>query len=60
MPNAQLTAVSGATGIISVTPYDDLRKKHGSEWDRNKYAAAHVLFLSDEDDKAFLDSIFQN
>jgi hypothetical protein len=44
--------------IVSVTPFDDLRKKHGSEWDRKKYAASHVLFLSDEECKTFLDSIF--
>lgn len=30
--------------IISQTPYDDLRKKHGLAWERKKYAEAHVLF----------------
>ena len=30
--------------IISVTPYDDLRKKHGPEWNKEKYAEAHIPF----------------
>jgi hypothetical protein len=30
--------------IISRTPYDDLRKHHESEWDRAKYAEAHIFF----------------
>lgn len=46
--------------IVSVTPYDDLRKKHGSEWDRKKYAAAHILFLFDGEDKACLEGMFQS
>jgi hypothetical protein len=32
--------------IISATPYDDLRKKYDDgTWDREKFAAAHILFL---------------
>ena len=45
--------------IVSITLYDDLRKKHGSEWDRERYAAAHILFLSDGEDKTWLDRLFQ-
>ena len=45
--------------IVSATPYDDLRKKHGSEWNREKYATAHILFPSDGDDKAWLARLFQ-
>lgn len=42
--------------IISQTPYDDLRKKHGSVWDRAKYAEAHVFF-GDEKDHGYLKTI---
>ena len=34
--------------IISCTPYDDLHKKHGPEWNRQKYADAHIFFDSDD------------
>ena len=45
--------------VISFTPYDDLRKKHGPEWDKAKYAEAHVLFFGDDDDRAYLETIIQ-
>jgi hypothetical protein len=44
--------------IISATPYDDLRKRHGSVWDRARYAEAHVLF-GDEDGKSYLETIIE-
>jgi hypothetical protein len=34
--------------VISQTPYDDLRKKQGSGWDRPKYAESHVFFQDDD------------
>jgi hypothetical protein len=42
--------------IISQTPYDDLRKKHGAGWNRAKYAEAHVFF-GDEEGKSYLEAI---
>ena len=30
--------------VISQTPYDELRKRHGAVWERSKYASAHVFF----------------
>jgi hypothetical protein len=44
--------------IISATRYDDLRKRHGSAWDRAKYADAHIFF-GDEDGKSYLDAIIE-
>ena len=44
--------------IISATPFDDLRTRHGSEWDRNKYAGEHILFFGDQpDDCAYIAQI---
>jgi len=34
--------------IISQTSFDDLTRRHGSVWDRAKYAEAHVLFGDEE------------
>jgi hypothetical protein len=42
--------------VISVTPYDQLRKQHGPEWDKQKYADAHIFFEEDTD-KAYLEKI---
>ena len=42
--------------IISLTPYDDLRKSHGPAWDRARYAEAHVLF-GDEPDNGHIEAI---
>ncbi len=42
--------------IISQTPYDDLRKRHGSAWERAKYAEAHVLF-GDEPNAEHIEAI---
>ena len=42
--------------IISQTPYDELRKRHGFVWGRAKYAEAHVLF-GDEPNHAHIESI---
>ena len=44
--------------IISQTPYDDLSKKHGAGWNREKYAEAHVFF-GDEDGKGYLESFIR-
>jgi hypothetical protein len=46
--------------IISATPYDDLRKKHGPEWDRKKYANAHILFFGEGDDRTYLETIIKD
>ena len=35
--------------IISQTPFDELRKRHGAGWERAKYADAHVLFGDEPD-----------
>ncbi len=43
--------------IISATSYDDLRKKHGPEWDRPKYADAHIVFFGDGNDRTYIDTI---
>lgn len=43
--------------IISVTKYDDLRKKHGPEWNKAKYADAHVLFFDDGEEKGYIETI---
>ena len=45
--------------IISHTRYDDLRKHHESEWDRAKYADAHILFFGEDDDRSYLESILK-
>jgi hypothetical protein len=42
--------------IISQTPYDDLRKRHGEVWNRAKYAEAHVLF-GDEPSNGHIETI---
>ena len=31
--------------IISATPFEELWKVFGPEWDREKFAAAHILFF---------------
>lgn len=31
--------------VISVTPFAELCKRHGAEWDKVKYEEAHILFL---------------
>lgn len=47
--------------IISATPFDDLKTRHGSEWDRNKYAGEHILFFSGQpDDCAYITRIFSD
>ena len=45
--------------IISATDYDDLRKKHGADWDRAKYADAHILFFGEGDDRGYLETILK-
>jgi hypothetical protein len=42
--------------VISATPFDDLQPHHGAEWDRAKYAEAHIFF-GDEEDHGHLESI---
>ena len=46
--------------IISATPYDDLRKRFADDdgpWKREKFAAAHILFFGDADDRDYLGQI---
>jgi hypothetical protein len=43
--------------IISATPFDDLRKKHGTEWDKARYASVHILFFGDNGDRSYLTPI---
>jgi hypothetical protein len=42
--------------VISATSFDDLQPHHGSEWDRAKYADAHIFF-GDEDDHGHIEAI---
>ena len=42
--------------IISATPFDDLQPHHGLEWDRAKYADAHIFF-GDEDNHRHIEAI---
>lgn len=44
--------------MVSATDYDDLRKRHGLEWDKAKYAAAHILFFGENGDVGYLKTIF--
>jgi len=45
--------------IISATPYDDLRKKYDDgTWDREKFAAAHILFMERGRDYDYMERIF--
>jgi hypothetical protein len=47
--------------IISATPFDDLRTRHDSEWDRAKYAGEHILFFGDQpDDCAYIVQILSD
>lgn len=43
--------------LVSLTPYDELCRRHGPEWTKEKYAAAHVLFFGDGADRAYLETI---
>ena len=45
--------------VISRTPFDELRQQHGIEWDRAKYAEAHVLF-GDEPNNGHIEAIVIN
>lgn len=42
--------------IISRTPYDDLRRQHGTEWERARYAEAHIFF-GDEPNNGHIEGI---
>jgi hypothetical protein len=45
--------------IISSTPYDDLRKKYDDgKWDREKFAAKHILFLERNSEYDYIERIF--
>jgi type III restriction/modification enzyme restriction subunit len=41
--------------VVSVTPYAELCKRHGSEWDKAKYEDAHILFF--DEDRSYLKNI---
>jgi hypothetical protein len=46
--------------IISVTPYDDLRKRicdDAAPWTREKFASTHILFSDSEDRRSYLEQI---
>ncbi len=45
--------------IVSATPFDDLQPHHGPEWDRAKYAGAHIFF-GDEDNHGHIEAIVAN
>ncbi len=45
--------------IISATPYDDLRKKYDGTWDKEKFAAAHILFLGRSSEYDYMERIFR-
>ena len=45
--------------IVSATDFDLLRKKHGPEWDKAKYAAAHILFFGEGDNLGYLETIIR-
>lgn len=45
--------------IISLTPYDDLRKRYGDgSWDREQFAAAHILFMERHGEYDYLARLF--
>ena len=45
--------------IISATPYDDLRKKYDDgTWDKEKFAAAHILFLERNSEYDYMARMF--
>ena len=45
--------------IISATPYDDLRRKYDDgSWDRDKFAAAHILFLERNSEYDYMERMF--
>jgi len=45
--------------VISATPYDDLRQKYDDgTWDREKFAAAHILFLERNSEYDYMERIF--
>ena len=46
--------------IISATAYDDLRKRYDDgSWDREKFAAAHILFLERNSEYDYMKRIFK-
>ena len=45
--------------IISATPYDDLRQHYDDgTWDREKFAAAHILFMEHNADDGYIKKVF--
>ena len=44
--------------IISLTPYDDLRKRYEGTWDRPRFAAAHILFMERHGEYDYLARLF--
>ena len=45
--------------IISATSYDDLREKYDDgTWDREKFAAAHILFLERNSEYDYMARMF--
>ena len=45
-------------GIISLTPYDDLRQRYEGTCDRPRFAAAHILFMERHGEYDYLARLF--
>ena len=56
---SKVTGLSLDAFIVSATPFDDLQPHHGPEWDRAKYAGAHIFF-GDEDNHGHIEAIVAN
>jgi hypothetical protein len=56
---SKVTGLSLDAFIVSATPFDDLQQHHGPEWDRAKYAGAHIFF-GDEDNHGHIEAIVAN
>lgn len=44
--------------IVSVTPFDDLRKRYEGTWDREKFASRHILFLERTAQYDYMERLF--
>jgi hypothetical protein len=53
---SKMSGLSLDAFIISATPFDDLQPHHGPDWDRAKYADAHIFF-GDEDNHGQIEAI---
>ena len=53
---SKISGLSLDAFIMSATAFDDLQLHHGPEWDRAKYAEAHIFF-GDEDKYGHIEAI---